>query len=84
MERRVWAEPGGRTLGFIKSCANLTQIVIPCSGHMVPSCQPESSLEMVNNFVLGRGFATYDPLHQDGELEVSSYIESLEGEMVEA
>lgn len=72
LDRRVWAEPpgtfppekrhGGKTLGFIKSYANLTQVAIPCSGHMVPISQPETSLRMVNNFIFKRPFPSYDPL----------------------
>jgi len=62
LRREVWAEPRGNTKGFIKSCANLTQIVIPCSGHLVPVSQPEVSLEMINNFVFEREFPSYDPL----------------------
>jgi len=62
LRRKVWAEPRGTTKGFIKSCSNLTQIVIPCSGHLVPVSQPAVSLEMVNNFVFKREFPSYDPL----------------------
>ena len=49
----------GTTKGFTKSYANLTQMVIPGSGHMVPSCQPEVSLEMINTFIYDREFPTY-------------------------
>lgn len=59
LDREVWASPKSRTKGFVKSCANLTQMVIPCSGHMVPSCQPEVSLEMINTFIEHRKFPNY-------------------------
>jgi len=75
LQREVWASPRstwplpppehryrivpGTTKGFVKSFANLTQMVIPCSGHMVPSCQPEVSLEMINTFIYGQKFPTY-------------------------
>jgi len=74
LQREVWASPRttrpkppehrysivpGKTKGFIKSCANLTQIVIPCAGHMVPSCQPEVCFEMINTFIHGRTFPSY-------------------------
>jgi hypothetical protein len=40
-------------------------MVIPCSGHMVPSCQPEVSLEMINTFIdpcpERRKYPTYNP-----------------------
>lgn len=57
------------TKGFIKSSKNdkseLIQIVVPGSGHMVPSCQPEVSLEMVYNFVFKRDFPNYKPKLDD-------------------
>lgn len=69
LDREVWASPRstlpdqrtvpGTTKGFVKSCANLTQMVIPGSGHMVPSCQPEISLEMINTFISDGSFPTY-------------------------
>ncbi len=75
LKRKVWASPRstwpkppehryktvpGKTKGFVKSCANLTQMVIPGSGHMVPSCQPEVSLEMINTFIYDREFPSYE------------------------
>lgn len=62
LDRKVWAEPRGNTMGFIKSYKNLTQIVIPCSGHMVPTNQPVSSLKMMNNFIFEKEFPCFDPL----------------------
>ncbi len=71
LDREVWASPRsravpsdhkvvqGKTKGFVKSCANLTQMVIPGSGHMVPGCQPEISLEMINTFIHNRKYPTY-------------------------
>jgi len=73
--RQVWASPRstrllpqehryravpGHTKGFVKQCANLTQIVVPGSGHMVPSCQPEVSLEMINLFIYGKDCPSYE------------------------
>ncbi len=74
LNRKVWASPRstrslpehryrtvpGTTKGFVKSCANLTQMVIPGSGHMVPTCQPEISLEMINTFIHDRKFPSYE------------------------
>lgn len=59
-ERLVWASPKDATKGFIKSLANLTHIVIPGSGHMVPTDQPSNSLEMINRFILRHRSPTYD------------------------
>ncbi len=59
LNREVWAAPRSYTKGFVKSWANLTQMVIPCSGHMVPSCQPEVSLEMINTFINNGAYPTY-------------------------
>jgi vitellogenic carboxypeptidase-like protein len=74
LNRNVWASPRstrlksdhrysvvpGTTKGFVKSCHNLTQMVVPQSGHMVPTCQPEISLEMINTFIHNRKFPTYE------------------------
>ena len=54
LDRKVWAKHRGKTLGYIKSYRNLTQIVIPQAGHMDPTNQPEVSLELVYNFVFQR------------------------------
>ncbi|MDY6855852.1 MAG: hypothetical protein SWO11_14320 [Thermodesulfobacteriota bacterium] len=62
LDRTVWAAPRGKIKGFYKTLENLTQIVIPCSGHLVPISQPENSLEMAYNFVFEREFSTYKPL----------------------
>ncbi len=65
LSREVWAQPKGKTMGFIKHYKNLMQIVIPCSGHLVPCSQPQNSLEMINNFVFQREFPSYDPLNDN-------------------
>jgi vitellogenic carboxypeptidase-like protein len=62
LDRQVWAAPEGNTLGYIKSYENLTQIVIPLSGHLVPTNQPEVSQKMVYNFVFQRKYPVYNPL----------------------
>jgi len=59
LERFVWASPKDTTKGFVKSLSNLTYIVIPGSGHMVPTDQPNNSLEMINRFILKHKFPTY-------------------------
>ena len=69
LDREVWASPRstladhttvpGKTKGFVKSYANLIQMVIPRSGHMVPSCRPEISREMINTFIYGQAFPSY-------------------------
>ncbi|MCP4147812.1 MAG: S10 family peptidase [bacterium] len=51
--------------GFIKQYKNLTQVVIPLSGHLVPMNRPEVSLDMINNYVFQREFPAYDPLDDD-------------------
>jgi len=62
LDRKVWVDPPAQTRGYIKSYENLTQIVIPHSGHLVPTNQPESSLKMINNFIHRRKFPSYKPL----------------------
>jgi vitellogenic carboxypeptidase-like protein len=54
---------------------NLTQMVIPGSGHMVPSCQPEVSLEMINTFIYGRKFPSYEtPIPTEYPDEIIGWI----------
>ena len=73
LDRLVWGEktvdPNGQikyhTKGFIKQYKNLTQVVIPRSGHLVPMNRPEVSLDMINNYVFQREFPSYDPLNDD-------------------
>ncbi len=55
----------GHTKGFVKQHRNLTQIVVPRSGHLVPNSRPEVSLEMINNFVFDRGYPSFDPLQSE-------------------
>jgi len=38
-------------LGFKKQYKNLTQIIIPNSGHQVPYYKAETSLHMINNWI---------------------------------
>ncbi len=66
LAREVWGEkkgdPDKKTKGFIKQYKNLTQVVIPRSGHLVPMDRPVVSLDMINNYVFQRDFPSYDPL----------------------
>jgi vitellogenic carboxypeptidase-like protein len=62
LNRKVWVEPHTQTRGYIKYYANLTQIVVPHAGHLVPTNQPETSLMMINHFINREKFPSYLPL----------------------
>lgn len=49
--RNIWKDDGDIPRGFVKSYKNLTQIIIPNSGHQVPYFQPKASLDMINRFI---------------------------------
>ena len=59
--RAIWAQPSTQVKGFLKQYKNLTQIVIPNSGHQVPYFQPEVSLEMINRWMRKEPFPIYYP-----------------------
>lgn len=61
--RKVWTdESRNQTLGYVKVLDNLTQGVIPNSGHQVPHDKPQVSRKMVKNWVFGVRFPGYIPL----------------------
>jgi carboxypeptidase C (cathepsin A) len=65
LKRKVWVKPPSATNGFVKSFANLTQVVIPDAGHLVPLNQPEISREMLYTWLFNEGkYPSYDPLEQ--------------------
>ncbi len=51
IDRSIWKDSEDIPKGFIKTYKNLTQIVIPNSGHQVPYFQPKASLDMINNWI---------------------------------
>ncbi len=64
--RKVWTngQPAGtgdlpQTLGYVKGLDNLSQVVIPNSGHQVPASKPITSLLMLNNWVFNQEFTGY-------------------------
>jgi len=72
LERKVWGTPQEKkgwdvtkapdTRGYFKSYGNLTQVVIPCAGHLLPMDQPKNSRDMLYSWIFGRGFSpSYDP-----------------------
>jgi vitellogenic carboxypeptidase-like protein len=74
LERQVWGTPeekdekgwevakAPQTFGYVKSYGNLTQVVIPCAGHLLPMDQPKTSRKMLYNWIFERGFSpSYDP-----------------------
>ncbi len=76
LERKVWGTPEEKkgwdvtkapnTRGYFKSCDNLTQMVIPCAGHLLPMDQPKNSRDMLYNWIFERGFSpNYDPFKED-------------------
>lgn len=56
IEKQIWKDSKQQVMGFIKQFKNLTHIVIPNSGHQVPYYQPESSLDMLNNWINNLSF----------------------------
>lgn len=65
LKRRVWVAPPSATNGFVKSFANLTQVVIPGAGHLVPMNQPLISREMLYTWLFEKGdYPGYEPLEQ--------------------
>jgi vitellogenic carboxypeptidase-like protein len=59
LAKKIWAQPYTNIKGFIKQYKNLTQIVIPNSGHQVPYYKPEISRDMICKWMKGEGFPTY-------------------------
>jgi carboxypeptidase C (cathepsin A) len=64
--RNVWSaaasnDPQG-PLGYVKTLGNLTQCVIPDSGHQVPVSKPGASLAMIETWVFKKKFAGYIPV----------------------
>jgi vitellogenic carboxypeptidase-like protein len=61
MDRDIWAQPHDNTKGFIKQYKNLTQIIIPGSGHQVPYYKPEISRDMIYKWIADEKFPKYKP-----------------------
>jgi len=59
LDRRIWAQPADNVKGFIKQYRNLTQIVLPNSGHQVPYYLPVLSREMIDRWISGESFPSY-------------------------
>ncbi len=65
LKRKVWVTPPSATNGFVKSHKNLTQVVIPNAGHLVPMNRPVISREMLYTWLFNDGkYPAYEPLHQ--------------------
>ena len=61
LPRKIWAQPHNHVKGFIKQYKNLTQIVLPGSGHQVPYFKPEISREMIYKWINDEKFPAYSP-----------------------
>jgi vitellogenic carboxypeptidase-like protein len=61
LNKKMWGQPEKTVKGFYKTYKNLTQIILPGSGHQVPFYLPVISLEMINNWLFDKKFQTYDP-----------------------
>jgi vitellogenic carboxypeptidase-like protein len=59
LDRRIWAQPCDSVRGFFKQHKNLTQFVLPNSGHQVPYYLPAISREMINRWLAGEYFSSY-------------------------
>mmetsp|Transcript_6539 Transcript_6539/g.15120 ORF Transcript_6539/g.15120 Transcript_6539/m.15120 type:complete len:438 (+) Transcript_6539:19-1332(+) len=53
--RTIWSVDG-LTAGYAKSAANLTEVLILDSGHLVPCNQPAVAYEMLTRFIAGAGW----------------------------
>jgi len=62
IDRVIWAQPQTNVKGFIKQYKNLTQIVIPNSGHQVPYFKPEISRDMIYTWINKENFPSYSPI----------------------
>ena len=51
IDKQIWIGEDKEVLGLKKQYKNLTQIVIPNSGHQVPYYQPKTSLLMISNWI---------------------------------
>lgn len=51
IKKQYWRDANKQILGFKKQYKNLTQIIIPNSGHQVPYYKAETSLHMINNWI---------------------------------
>ncbi len=71
LQRKIWAQPHNLVKGFIKQFKNLTQIVLPNSGHQVPYYKPEISRDMIYKWIKTEPFPSYNPtLKKDQETSV--------------
>jgi vitellogenic carboxypeptidase-like protein len=61
VERMVWVMPPDKTLGFVKSFGNLTQVVIVNSGHLVPMNRPKVSRSMMSHWIFNTPFPSIKP-----------------------
>ena len=61
IDRKIWAQPSTKVKGFIKQFKNLTQIVLPNSGHQVPYYLPQISREMIYKWINDDSFPSYIP-----------------------
>lgn len=59
--RKVWVEPPQKTLAYIKSYENLTQVAIPGGGHLVAISKPKINQRMIHDWIFDRGFTTCTP-----------------------
>ncbi len=73
-QRKVWGYKNGLTKGYYKSYKNLTQVIIPGSGHMVLTDKPEVSREMLYNWIFSEKFPCYYPMAKKEMEEVLSNI----------
>ena len=50
-ERVIWMGPDAKVAGYAHGARNLQHVVVRNAGHLVPSDQPEWSLDMISRFV---------------------------------
>jgi carboxypeptidase C (cathepsin A) len=68
LDRKVWVLPPDKTLGYIKSYKNLTQVVIPDAGHLAPIDKPLVSRNMISNWLFGREFPSRTPIIEENSI----------------
>lgn len=61
LDRQVWVDTSGATLGFIKSLGNLTQATVVNRGHCTPTIRRDTNRALIANWISKRPFAVINP-----------------------
>lgn len=57
--RRIWRTPDGKDVaGYVRNVRNFTEVLVRNAGHLVPTDQPEVTLDMISRFIYGKSFSS--------------------------